>query len=61
MVTSTYAIGGGNVLVTICDVAITSETAIFGQLGAKVRRLGSAVLTAWLALIVNKQRARSIW
>ena len=28
-----YAIGGGNVLATICDLTLAAETAIFGQVG----------------------------
>lgn len=31
-----FAIGGGNVLVTLCDLAIASESAQFGQVGPKV-------------------------
>jgi len=31
-----YAIGGGNVLVTLCDLAIAADTAIFGQAGPRV-------------------------
>ena len=31
-----YAIGGGNVLATVCDLTIASENAIFGQTGPKV-------------------------
>lgn len=32
-----YAIGGGNVLVTVCDLAIASERAVFGQVGPQGR------------------------
>ena len=31
-----YAIGGGNVLATLCDLTIAAETAIFGQIGPKM-------------------------
>ena len=31
-----YAIGGGNVLATLCDFTIASDKAIFGQVGPKV-------------------------
>ncbi len=30
-----YAVGSGNVIVTLCDLAIASETASFGQVGSK--------------------------
>ena len=32
-----FAIGGGNVLVTVCDLAIASDKAIFGQVGPEGR------------------------
>ena len=32
-----YAIGGGNVLVTVCDLAIASDSAQLGQAGPKGR------------------------
>jgi len=31
-----YAIGGGNVLCTLCDLTIAAENAIFGQVGPKM-------------------------
>ena len=31
-----YAIGGGNVLATICDLTLAADTAIFGQVGPKM-------------------------
>ena len=31
-----YAIGGGNVLATICDLTIASDNAIFGQVGPRM-------------------------
>jgi len=31
-----FAIGGGNVLATLCDLTIASEKAVFGQVGPKV-------------------------
>ena len=31
-----YAIGGGNVLATLCDMTIASDKAVFGQVGPKV-------------------------
>jgi len=33
-----YAIGDGNVLQVLCDLAIASKTAVFGQVGPKVGR-----------------------
>ena len=51
-----YAIGGGNVLVTLCDLTIASDNAMFGQVGPKV-----GYGTAYLARIVGEKKAREIW
>ena len=56
-----YAIGGGNVLVTCCDLAIASETAIFGQVGPKVGSVDPGFGTALLARVAGEKRAREIW
>jgi 2-ketocyclohexanecarboxyl-CoA hydrolase len=56
-----YAIGGGNVLVTVCDLAIASEKAVFGQVGPKVGSVDPGFGTALLARVVGEKRAREIW
>src|SRR5690606_12831150 len=56
-----YAIGGGNVLVTCCDLAIASEKAIFGQVGPKVGSVDPGFGTALLSRVVGEKRAREIW
>jgi 2-ketocyclohexanecarboxyl-CoA hydrolase len=56
-----YAIGGGNVLVTVCDLAIASERAVFGQVGPKVGSVDPGFGTAYLSRIVGEKRAREIW
>ncbi|MBD9541475.1 enoyl-CoA hydratase/isomerase family protein [Ensifer sp. ENS04] len=56
-----YAIGGGNVLVTCCDLAIASENAIFGQVGPKVGSVDPGFGTAYLSRIVGEKKAREIW
>ena len=56
-----YAIGGGNVLATICDLTIASDNAIFGQVGPKVGSVDPGFGTAYLARIVGEKRAREIW
>jgi len=56
-----YAIGGGNVLVTVCDLAIASDKAIFGQVGPKVGSVDPGFGTAYLSRIVGEKRAREIW
>ena len=56
-----YAIGGGNVLVTCCDLAIASDKAIFGQVGPKVGSVDPGFGTALLSRVVGDKRAREIW
>ncbi|MBE3555854.1 MAG: 1,4-dihydroxy-2-naphthoyl-CoA synthase [Firmicutes bacterium] len=56
-----YAIGGGNVLVTVCDLAIAAESAKLGQSGPKVGSFDAGYGTAYLARVVGEKRAREIW
>lgn len=56
-----YAIGGGNVLCTVCDLVIASENAIFGQVGPKVGSVDPGFGTAYLARLVGERKAREIW
>ena len=56
-----YAIGGGNVLATLCDFTIASEKAIFGQVGPKVGSVDPGFGTAYLARVVGEKKAREMW
>lgn len=56
-----YAIGGGNVLCTICDLTIASEKAIFGQVGPSMGSVDPGYGTAFLARVVGEKKAREIW
>jgi len=56
-----FAIGGGNVLVTCCDLAIAGERAVFGQVGPKVGSVDPGFGTALLARGVGEKKAREIW
>lgn len=56
-----YAIGGGNVIVTICDMAIASENAVFGQAGPRVGSFDAGFGAAYLSRIVGEKKAREIW
>ena len=56
-----YAIGGGNVLATICDLTIASERAIFGQVGPSMGSVDPGYGTAYLARVVGEKKAREIW
>jgi 2-ketocyclohexanecarboxyl-CoA hydrolase len=56
-----YAIGSANVLVTLCDLAIASESASFGQVGPKVGSVDPGFGTALLARVVGEKKAREMW
>lgn len=56
-----FAIGGGNVLVTVCDLAIASDKAFFGQVGPKVGSVDPGFGTALLARVVGEKKAREMW
>jgi len=56
-----FAIGGGNVLCTICDLTIASEKAIFGQVGPKMGSVDPGYGTAFLSRVVGEKKAREIW
>jgi 2-ketocyclohexanecarboxyl-CoA hydrolase len=56
-----YAIGGGNVLATLCDLTIASDKAVFGQVGPKVGSVDPGWGTAYLAQVVGEKKAREIW
>ncbi len=56
-----YAIGGGNVLATICDLTIAAENAVFGQVGPRMGSVDPGFGTAYLARVVGEKKAREIW
>ena len=56
-----FAIGGGNVICTLCDLTIASDNAIFGQVGPKVGSVDPGFGTALLAHVVGEKKAREMW
>ena len=56
-----YAIGGGNVIATLCDLTLAADTAIFGQVGPKMGSVDPGYGTALLARCVGEKKAREIW
>ena len=56
-----YAIGGGNVLATVCDLTLAADTAIFGQVGPKMGSVDPGFGTAYLARVVGEKKARELW
>jgi 2-ketocyclohexanecarboxyl-CoA hydrolase len=56
-----FAIGGGNVFATLCDLSIMADTAKLGQVGPKVGSVDAGWGTALLARHVGDKKAREIW
>src|ERR1700722_5310126 len=55
------ALGGGNVIATICDLTIASDRSVFGQVGPKVGSVDPGFGTAYLAHIIGEKKARELW
>jgi len=56
-----FAIGGGNVFATLCDLTVAADTAQFGQVGPKVGSVDAGWGTAYLSRIVGEKKAREMW
>jgi 2-ketocyclohexanecarboxyl-CoA hydrolase len=56
-----FAIGGGQVLQVLCDLAIASETAQFGQVGPRVGSVDAGFGTAYLVRLIGERKAREMW
>jgi 2-ketocyclohexanecarboxyl-CoA hydrolase len=56
-----FCIGGGNVLVTLCDLAICADDAVFGQVGPSVGSVEPGFGTALLARTIGVKRAKEMW
>ena len=56
-----YAVGGGNVLQVVCDLAIAADNARFGQTGPKVGSFDGGYGAALLAAQVGQRKAKEIW
>ncbi|MEO6874702.1 MAG: 1,4-dihydroxy-2-naphthoyl-CoA synthase [Opitutaceae bacterium] len=56
-----YAIGGGHVLHLVCDLTITADNGIFGQVGPKMGSFDGGFGASYLARSVGQKKAREIW
>jgi naphthoate synthase len=56
-----YAIGGGQVLQLVCDLAICAENARFGQTGPRVGSFDAGYGAGLLAKTIGLRRAKEIW
>ncbi|HEV3093996.1 MAG TPA: 1,4-dihydroxy-2-naphthoyl-CoA synthase [Solirubrobacteraceae bacterium] len=56
-----YAVGGGQVLQLVCDLAIAAENARFGQTGPRVGSFDGGFGASLLANVVGVRKAKEIW
>jgi len=56
-----YAIGGGQVLQVVCDLAIAGDNAIFGQVAPRVGSFDAGFGIGLLARLVGDRKAKEIW
>jgi naphthoate synthase len=56
-----FAVGGGNVLHTMCDLTIASENAVFRQVGPMVGSFDAGFGTWYLEEAIGRKRAKELW
>ncbi|PBC52020.1 crotonase [Rhodococcus sp. ACS1] len=56
-----FAVGGGNVLHTVCDLTIASENAVFRQVGPMVGSFDAGYGSWYLEDTIGRKRAKEMW
>lgn len=56
-----FAVGGGNVIHTVCDLTIASENAIFRQVGPMVGSFDAGYGSWYLEDTIGRKRAKEMW
>lgn len=56
-----FAVGGGNVLHTVCDLTIASSTAVFRQVGPSVGSFDAGYGSWYLEDTIGRKRAKEMW
>jgi naphthoate synthase len=56
-----FAVGGGNVLHTLCDLTIASDQALFRQVGPMVGSFDAGYGTWYLEETIGRKRAKEMW
>ncbi|MGV0794054.1 enoyl-CoA hydratase-related protein [Mycolicibacterium sp. XJ1819] len=56
-----FAVGGGNVLHTVCDLTIAAENAVFRQVGPLVGSFDAGYGTWYLEDTIGRKRAKEMW
>lgn len=56
-----FAVGGGNVLHTVCDLTIAAEHAVFRQVGPMVGSFDAGYGSWYLEDTIGRKRAKEMW
>jgi naphthoate synthase len=56
-----FAVGGGNVLHTMCDLSIAAQNAVFRQVGPMVGSFDAGFGTWYLEEVIGRKRAKELW
>lgn len=56
-----FAVGGGNVLHTVCDLTVASENAVFRQVGPMVGSFDAGYGSWYLEDTIGRKRAKEMW
>lgn len=56
-----FAVGGGNVLHTVCDLSIAAEHAVFRQVGPMVGSFDAGYGSWYLEDTIGRKRAKEMW
>lgn len=56
-----FAVGGGNVLQTVCDLSIASDRAVFRQVGPSMGSFDAGYGTWYLEATIGRKRAKELW
>jgi len=56
-----FAVGGGNVLHTVCDLTVAAENAVFRQVGPMVGSFDAGYGTWYLEDTIGRKRAKEMW
>lgn len=56
-----FAVGGGNVLQVVCDLAIAADHAVFRQVGPLVGSFDAGYGTWYLEETIGRRRAKEMW
>jgi naphthoate synthase len=56
-----FAVGGGNVLHTVCDLSIAADNAVFRQVGPMVGSFDAGYGSWYLEDTIGRKRAKEMW